>query len=360
MMRRQWFFLTTVFLCCAFSVPEKTLIEVKYFPGEINYIHQNKVVRCAQNKKGGVVLGCARDQKNLNIKFNCAERHIRIDIYSTNREIEIHSDLPKDSCEYQEVLDHELTHMDLHADVLENIVHDGMEKIVDAFNKYFRNGKNCQGAINAANREFQKFADRYLQEDRRINYLFDRNDMDSVIQNCKTPPKVEFIYDPPPVTYVSSSRVQCPSRRQLCLPEKGKNDCTVSSLSCTDMAIDYRLEIKPYLASVKVYISVPEIKTRILNRYPKNSCEYAVLEDAELAFVDEVEDAIYHFIDTVPPYIADVYDDALLKEYPAQKLIDNTMLALKNYTTRLTREFYGILRSFQPVTPEELKRRCAR
>ena len=51
-----------------FSVPEKTLIEVKYFPGEINYIHQNKVVRCAQNKKGGVVLGCARDQKNLNIK----------------------------------------------------------------------------------------------------------------------------------------------------------------------------------------------------------------------------------------------------------------------------------------------------
>ena len=308
MVRKLFIFICVIF-CSGFYLPENTLIDVKYHPDKIHCVHKNRNIQCAQNKSGGVILRCAKD-KNI----NCANRHLKIDIFSTNREIEMHDDLPKRSCEYQEVLDHQLTRMNLHTDDLESIAKEGMENIVDAFDATFHDGSDCQEAVNAAQHEFYQFSERYQCEDKRVNYLFDRNDMDSVIQNCKTPPKGQIVYDPPPIDYSSVSHVECSSGRQPCVPEKGKKMCKKTSLICTDMAIDYRIEIKSYLAFEKIYVNVPEIKTSIFNRYSKNFCEYAVLKDNELSFVERVENARDHLVDTAPPYVAAVYEKALFKK----------------------------------------------
>lgn len=103
-MTRTVFFWLIVFICRpAFGVPDNTLIEVKYHPGEIYYIHNKTEVPCGPKKPGTVILGCARSNKDVEMKINMAQRHIVINVFAKNNEIEIHSDLPKGSCQYEEV-----------------------------------------------------------------------------------------------------------------------------------------------------------------------------------------------------------------------------------------------------------------
>ncbi|MBR1778072.1 MAG: hypothetical protein IJ752_05750 [Alphaproteobacteria bacterium] len=345
----------------AFAVPDRTLIKVNYHPDEIHYIHKNKTVKCSQNKQGGVVLGCARDKKRLTLQIDCANRLILVDVFSTDREIEIHGDLKKDSCEYQEVLDHELTHMDLHADALESVLNQGMSDILDAFNAQFKKGKGCQASTEAASRAFDRFVQKYQKEDKRINQEFDRDDVDSVLQNCKTPPKVNVSYTPVDVKYVSVNRAECLRKKMQCFEKKGKKQCEpIKMLSCTDMPISFKSEIRTYLGQVNIVISAPEIKTKVLSRYQPRSCEYEMLKDFELEWVDEIEEALYDFADGVEPAVKQVYNQALQQEYSGQKLNKAVNDVVQKYIRRANKQIDHIESLFRPLMEQELKNKCER
>lgn len=345
----------------ASAAPDKTLIKVNYYPDEISYIHKNKTVKCSQNKQGGVILGCARDKKKITISIDCDKRLILVNVFSTNREIEIHADLKKNSCEYQEVLDHELTHMDLHVEALENILNKGMSDIVDAFNARYNNGNGCKAAIAAARQAFDAFVQKYMKEDRRINQEFDRDDVDSVLHNCKTPPKVNFSYNQAKVKYVPSNQVACLRKKMKCSQINGKSKCEpMKMLSCTDMPISFKWETRPYLAQIDVSILAPEIQTKISSRFQPNSCRYQALKDYELGLIDGIEDALYGFMDGVEPAIKQVYNQALQNEVSGKELAGAVDGVLHRYIQQAQRHINYVEAAFKPLTEEELKNKCER
>ena len=341
----------------AFAASGETEIRVNYHPGEIRYIHKNKTVKCSQNKRGSVVLGCARDKKKVSMRVDCANRLLLVDVFSTDREIEIHSDLKKDSCEYREVLDHELTHMDLHAEALDGILNQGMNNIVDAFNSKL----GCKAATESARRAFNQFVQKYQAEDRRINQEFDRNDEDSVLQNCKTPPKVRIFYKPAEVTYVSVNRPVCSHEKIQCTQRNGARNCSdINLLSCTDMPVSFKAEIKTYLGRVDISILAPVIKTKISSRYPTNTCEYDVLKNFELAWVDAMEDVLYDFTDTVKPAIESVYNEALESEYSGKELTNAVQKVLQQHIQQVGKEISRVEALFKPLSEEELNGKCGK
>ena len=343
------------------AMPDKTQINVNYHADEINYIHENNEVECSQNKQGGVVLGCARDKKKITMQVDCENRQINVDIFSSNREIEIHGEIPKDSCEYEEVLDHELTHMDLHVDALENILNQGMIDVVDSFNRHFNNGRGCPEATQAARKTFDEFVRKYQREDKRINQDFDRDDVDSVLQNCKTPPMVEVLYTQPEVKYSSVKNVKCSREKVQCSLEKGKQLCSVMDLlSCTDIPVSYKTEIKTYLGLVSIVVSVPEIKTKISSRYPVSSCEYKMLKEFELKAIDAVEDVIYSFKDTVIPVVEKVYNRALEEEYSGEELNNAVTKVIQKHINQVGEQIATAESMFRPLTERELRKKCRR
>lgn len=353
-------FFLLLFSFPAWAMPTKTLIKVNYHAGDIRYIHKNNPVVCSQNKKGSVILGCARDKKQVSMQVDCGKRLILVDVFSKDREIEIHSDLAKNSCEYNEVLDHEMTHMDLHAEALENILNQGMNNIVDAFNAQFKKGKGCRAATEAAQKAFDKFVAKYQKEDRRINQEFDRDDADSVLQNCKTPPKVRMSYKTPDIRYVPVKRAECAHKKIQCSLKNGKQHCEpIKMLSCTDMPVGFKTEIKTYLGLIDVSVLVPEITTKILSRYPANSCEYKELKNFELSVIDETESALYDFMEEAEPALKKAYNEALQKEYSGQELVDSVKAVLQEHIQETTRKIERTETVFRPVTERELQNLCA-
>lgn len=352
------------FLFFSFSVsamPDKTRIDVKYHADEIKYIHENAEIKCSQNKQGGTVLGCARDKKKITMNVDCEQKLIRVDIFSTDREIEILGEIPKDSCEFEEVLDHELTHMDLHAEALDSILKQGMIDVVDAFNKHFNNGESCQASTDAARKVFDAFVQKYDAEDKRINHDFDRDDVDSVFQNCKTPPIVEVSYIQPKIEYSAVKDVKCSREKIQCSQKNGKKYCSpIKQLSCTDMPISYKTDIKTYLGMVLVDIFVPEIKTKISSRYPSASCEYNVLKNYELGIVDEIEDVIYLFKDEIKNDIEIVYNRALEEEYSGEELNNTINKTMQKYVQLLSEEVGVAESKYKPLSEEEVKSECKR
>lgn len=359
-MTRTVFFWLIVFICRpAFGVPDNTLIEVKYHPGEIYYIHNKTEVPCGPKKPGTVILGCARSDKDVEMKINMAQRHIVINVFAKNNEIEIHSDLPKGSCQYEEVLKHELTHIDLHSGALGTVVQKGMNDIVDAFNARFEQ-KDYNGAAQAAEKKFHEFAQTYYDEDMRQNQDFDRDDVDAIIRACKIPLNVEVVYNPPEIEYSSEAWIECPYRTGYCL-QTSADDCDkLSFLSCMDFRLQSSAEFKLYLGRLSVKIDVPYFKIKILDDYLPQSCEYETLADYEFSLVDEIEKAVYDVVDHIKIDLQKAYDAALNSQYGTVDLNAEIHLIVQDYLKTMNSKISALKRQAKTITPAELKSKCAK
>lgn len=343
----------------AFSVPDNTLIEVKYHQGEIYYIHNKTEIPCGSKKPNTVILGCARSKKDAEMKINMAQRHIVVNVFAKNNEIEIHSDLPKGSCQYEEVLKHELTHIDLHSGALGSIVKKGMNDIVDAFNARFEQ-KDYNGAAQAAEKKFHEFIKIYHDEDERQNQDFDRDDVDVIVRACKIPLNAEIIYNPPEIEYSSDAWIECPYRTGYCL-QTSSDDCDkLSFLSCTDFQLQGGWEFKLYLGRLFVKIDIPYFKIKILDDYLPQSCEYEVLADYEFSLIDEIEKAVYDVVDSMKLDVEKAYDAALNSQYGTVDLNAEIRLIVRDYLETMNSKISALKRRAKTITPAELKRKCAK
>ena len=341
----------------AFAVPDKTRIDVSYHSGEITYIHKNTDIKCSQNKQGGVILGCARDKKNVKMRVSCRDRTIKIDFFSTDREVEIHSDLKKGTCEYNNVLEHEMTHMTLHSSALQNVVDKGMEDILDAFNGQFNAGKGCSAASQAARRAFDSFVLSYQKEDKRINRDFDRNDADSVFLNCKPPPSVTVRYQREKERYVSTDRVECRGRVVQCLRKTDCSSCkAIPPLSCTEMRIGLLSDARLYSGRIDVVVSSSDIRAKISSRYPVNSCGYNLLKKHEKNRISRLEEKLSGFTETLKSLIEKEYYRGLEKNLSGEEVFAAVQAALEKRMSEMNGKLAGFI---APLTEKEIRETCS-
>jgi len=182
LLMKRFFYIVLSFVSALFPAFAKAAEEqikpeivIKIDEGTPKYIYKNKRVQCTLK---GHSDGCTRvvfyaQLKSSEITTDGVLKKLMLQIGLRDVEIEVSSDLQKESCLFNVVLKHELTHLALHRKILKRFAPEIAKAVLSVAEKMPPPITQMQfdriaGVLN-------KYIDRMMREDRKQNALMDSN-----------------------------------------------------------------------------------------------------------------------------------------------------------------------------------------
>lgn len=152
---------------------KKPSVEIKYEKTDLTYVQKTPLVQCGEKTSAG----CTSYHAVWSAEIDCETPKIVISVTEKQKEVEIGTKYRQNTCTYDVILKHELTHVALYVKTQDLVLNAAASELIALFEKMQKESKACREIKETVQKKAADYYKTYRDEAEKQNQLIDKDDV---------------------------------------------------------------------------------------------------------------------------------------------------------------------------------------